>query len=368
MGFDAMCDLGPAVSVFGSARTPVGSPSYELARATARGLGEAGYSIITGGGPGIMEAANRGARDAGVTSVGLNIELPEEQLPNDHLDRSLEFHYFFARRLMFVRYASAFIVHPGGFGTLDELFEALTLIQTGKIAPVPGGAGGATPLVGAARVDDRTARRSRHDRLTGPDRAARGRRSRGRRGRGECSERAEHPALIPWFSPAGRRSRCRRHRAAQIQVLIDATTQLVGRLLLTVHDVHRVRPGPTTRSSQQLAWSAWTENAQVDHPAPTRTYDPTASPRGSPRPGATTGPFGLVADEHDRVVGVGQQPGQMVQHPTAGGHARGRHDDRRDRCVERQRLASLPRHTSCRCPGSNGSAIPQAGRMSSAPQ
>ena len=84
-----------------------------------------------------MEAANRGARDAGVTSVGLNIELPEEQVPNDHLDRSLEFHYFFARRLMFVRYASAFVVHPGGFGTLDELFEALTLIQTGKIAQFP---------------------------------------------------------------------------------------------------------------------------------------------------------------------------------------------------------------------------------------
>ncbi len=137
MGFDAMADLGPAVSVFGSARIPVGSPSYELARATARALGRAGFSIITGGGPGLMEAANRGARDAGVTSVGLNIELPEEQVPNDHLDRCLEFHYFFARRLMFVRYASAFVVHPGGFGTLDELFEALTLIQTGKIAQFP---------------------------------------------------------------------------------------------------------------------------------------------------------------------------------------------------------------------------------------
>ena len=136
-GFAALGDLGPAVSVFGSARLGPDDPSYGLARQVARALGEAGFSIITGGGPGIMEAANRGARDAGVTSVGLNIELPEEQVPNEHLDRYLEFRYFFARRLMFVRYASAFVVHPGGFGTLDELFEALTLIQTGKIAHFP---------------------------------------------------------------------------------------------------------------------------------------------------------------------------------------------------------------------------------------
>ena len=136
-GFAALGDLGPAVSVFGSARLGPDDPSYQLAREVARALGGAGFSIITGGGPGIMEAANRGARDAGVTSVGLNIELPEEQAPNEHLDRYLEFRYFFARRLMFVRYASAFVVHPGGFGTLDELFEALTLIQTGKIAHFP---------------------------------------------------------------------------------------------------------------------------------------------------------------------------------------------------------------------------------------
>jgi uncharacterized protein (TIGR00730 family) len=136
-GFAALGDLGPAVSVFGSARLGPDDPSYVLAREVARALGDAGFSIITGGGPGIMEAANRGARDAGVTSVGLNIELPEEQMPNEHLDRYLEFRYFFARRLMFVRYASAFVVHPGGFGTLDELFEALTLIQTGKIAHFP---------------------------------------------------------------------------------------------------------------------------------------------------------------------------------------------------------------------------------------
>lgn len=136
-GFAALRELGPAVSVFGSARTVAGTAEYEQARQVARALGEAGYSIITGGGPGIMEAANRGAREAGVTSVGLNIELPEEQRPNDHLDVSLHFRYFFARRLMFVRYATAFVAHPGGFGTLDEMFEALTLIQTGKIRRFP---------------------------------------------------------------------------------------------------------------------------------------------------------------------------------------------------------------------------------------
>jgi len=136
-GFQALDGLGPAVSVFGSARTPRGTPDYDLARATARCLGEAGYAIITGGGPGIMEAANQGARDAGVTSVGLNIELPYEQVPNPHLDISLQFRYFFARRLMFVRYATGFVVHPGGYGTLDEMFEALTLIQTSKIERFP---------------------------------------------------------------------------------------------------------------------------------------------------------------------------------------------------------------------------------------
>jgi len=136
-GFQALDGLGPAVSIFGSARTPRGTPDYDLARATARCLGEAGYAIITGGGPGIMEAANQGARDAGVTSVGLNIELPYEQVPNPHLDISLQFRYFFARRLMFVRYATGFVVHPGGYGTLDEMFEALTLIQTSKIERFP---------------------------------------------------------------------------------------------------------------------------------------------------------------------------------------------------------------------------------------
>ena len=136
-GFAALRDLGPAVSIFGSARTPIGDPQYEQARDIARLLGNAGYAVITGGGPGTMEAANRGAREAGVRSVGLNIELPFEQAPNPYADLRLEFHYFFTRKVMFVRYAVGFVVFPGGFGTLDELFEALTLIQTHKVAHFP---------------------------------------------------------------------------------------------------------------------------------------------------------------------------------------------------------------------------------------
>jgi uncharacterized protein (TIGR00730 family) len=136
-GFDALADLGPAVSIFGSARTPPEHPEYRAARACARALGEAGYAIITGGGPGIMEAANRGAREAGTPSVGLNIELPFEQKVNEFVDRSIEFRYFFVRKTMLVKYSQAFLIFPGGFGTLDELFEALVLIQTGKIANFP---------------------------------------------------------------------------------------------------------------------------------------------------------------------------------------------------------------------------------------
>jgi uncharacterized protein (TIGR00730 family) len=136
-GFEALAGIGCGVSVFGSARTPADHPDYALARATAQRLGRAGFAVITGGGPGIMEAANRGARDAGATSVGLNIELPFEQSANPFLDIALRFHYFFTRKLMFVRYASAFVVFPGGFGTLDELFEALVLIQTGRIRHFP---------------------------------------------------------------------------------------------------------------------------------------------------------------------------------------------------------------------------------------
>jgi uncharacterized protein (TIGR00730 family) len=136
-GFDALAGLGPAVAVFGSARTPRGHPHYELVRDVAAAVGRAGYAIITGGGPGLMEAANRGAQEAGSRSVGCNIELPVEQHPNPYLDVQLRFRHFFARKVMFVRYASAFLIGPGGFGTLDELFEALTLIQTGTISHFP---------------------------------------------------------------------------------------------------------------------------------------------------------------------------------------------------------------------------------------
>jgi uncharacterized protein (TIGR00730 family) len=136
-GFAALSDVEHAVSIFGSARTPRDHPHCVLARALAARLGSVGFDIITGGGPGVMEAANRGARDAGVRSIGLNIELAHEQRVNPFVDLSLRFRYFFVRKLMFIRYASAFVVFPGGFGTLDELFEALTLIQTHKIRHFP---------------------------------------------------------------------------------------------------------------------------------------------------------------------------------------------------------------------------------------
>ena len=136
-GFSALAHIGKAVSIFGSARTPPDHPRYEAARKLARELGEEGYAIITGGGPGIMEAANRGAREVGAISVGLGIELPHEQSLNEYVDVGVTFHYFFTRKVMFVRYASGFVVFPGGFGTLDETFEALTLIQTGKIRHFP---------------------------------------------------------------------------------------------------------------------------------------------------------------------------------------------------------------------------------------
>ena len=136
-GFDALDDITRGVSIFGSARTPVNHPRYELARDVGRALGDAGFAVITGGGPGIMEAANRGARDADACSVGLNIELPFEQGANPYQDIELQFHFFFTRKVMFVRYATGFVVFPGGFGTLDELFEALLLIQTHKIREFP---------------------------------------------------------------------------------------------------------------------------------------------------------------------------------------------------------------------------------------
>lgn len=136
-GFDTLASLGPAVTLFGSARVKADDPMYAQAMEVARLLGKAGFTIITGGGPGIMEAGNRGAREAGTQSVGLNIQLPFEQGINPYVDIGIEFHYFFVRKTMFVKYAEAFVIFPGGFGTLDELFEALTLIQTGKIQNFP---------------------------------------------------------------------------------------------------------------------------------------------------------------------------------------------------------------------------------------
>ncbi len=136
-GFRGLRDVEPCVTVFGSARINDGEAYYELARETSRRLAEAGFTIMTGGGPGIMEAANRGAREGGGRSIGCNIELPHEQRPNPYLDLFLEFRYFFVRKVMLVKYSHAFVVFPGGFGTLDELFETMTLIQTGKILDFP---------------------------------------------------------------------------------------------------------------------------------------------------------------------------------------------------------------------------------------
>ncbi|HEX8160766.1 MAG TPA: TIGR00730 family Rossman fold protein [Pyrinomonadaceae bacterium] len=136
-GFDELAKVTRGVSVFGSARIPADSPYYAAARETAGLLARAGFAVITGGGPGIMEAANRGALEAGGASVGCNIELPFEQKANPYLTKSLTFDYFFVRKTMFVKYSSAFVIFPGGYGTLDELFEALTLIQTRKIRNFP---------------------------------------------------------------------------------------------------------------------------------------------------------------------------------------------------------------------------------------
>src|SRR5438105_12765437 len=136
-GFDALSVLGPAISIFGSARTPRDDKFYLAAEATGAAIARRGYAVITGGGPGIMEAANKGAKEAGGVSVGCNIELPDEQGLNDYVDLGVEFRYFFARKTMFVKYARGFIIFPGGFGTLDELFESLTLAQTGKIEHFP---------------------------------------------------------------------------------------------------------------------------------------------------------------------------------------------------------------------------------------
>lgn len=136
-GFEHLADISPAVSIFGSARVAADAPEYQLTERLARLLVQRGYGVITGGGPGIMEAANKGAAEAGGQSVGLNIELPFEQRPNPYATLQLNFRYFFVRKVMFVKYAIAYVVMPGGFGTVDELFEAVTLIQTNKIKPFP---------------------------------------------------------------------------------------------------------------------------------------------------------------------------------------------------------------------------------------
>src|SRR5712691_2922263 len=136
-GFDKLAHLPPSVAILGSSRAKPGDAAYFAAVETARLLAQAGFGIITGGGPGIMEAANKGAQEGGNTSIGCTIELPLEERPNPYLDIELGFHYFFVRKTMFIRYAQAFIVFPGGFGTMDELFEALVLIQTGKLRHFP---------------------------------------------------------------------------------------------------------------------------------------------------------------------------------------------------------------------------------------
>ena len=136
-GFDALADVGPAVAIFGSARVGRRNRYYGAARRLSAALAKQGFAVITGGGPGIMEAANRGAKEAGGVSIGCNIELPFEQGLNEYVDLGMEFRYFFVRKVMFVKYAEGFVIFPGGFGTLDELFEALTLIQTGKVEHFP---------------------------------------------------------------------------------------------------------------------------------------------------------------------------------------------------------------------------------------
>lgn len=136
-GFSALDKLGKCITVFGSARFAEDHPYYVMARALGRRLAEEGYTVLTGGGPGIMEAANRGAREAGGLSVGCNIRLPHEQDPNPYLDRFVEFEYFFVRKMMLVKYSQGFVMMPGGFGTMDEIFETATLIQTGKIERFP---------------------------------------------------------------------------------------------------------------------------------------------------------------------------------------------------------------------------------------
>ncbi len=136
-GFDTLADIEPAVTIYGSSQMKADNKWYALTEEIAFGLGKAGFSVMTGGGPGVMEAANKGAREAGAKSIGLNIQLPQEQACNIYSDRTITFHHFFVRKVMLVKYATAFVIMPGGLGTLDELTEVLTLIQTQKIRPFP---------------------------------------------------------------------------------------------------------------------------------------------------------------------------------------------------------------------------------------
>ena len=177
-GFDAMAKVGPAITVFGSARTTSDDPFYALARSIGQRLAEAGYAVITGGGPGTMEAANLGCREGGGLSVGCNIELPHEQGMNPYVDLGVEFRYFFARKVMFVKYADGFVILPGGLGTLDELFESLTLIQTGKVRHFPLVLVGSSYWAGPRRLDARHDAAPRHHRRVRPRSLPRDRRRR----------------------------------------------------------------------------------------------------------------------------------------------------------------------------------------------
>ncbi len=162
-GFSVVDSLDrPAITIFGSARTPESDPTYAQARELGRLAVEAGFAVVTGGGPGAMEAANRGAQEAGGVSVGFNIELPHEQSLNAYCDIGFTFHHFYARKVMLVKAAEGLVLMPGGFGTLDELFESLVLIQTGKDRPVPGLFDRARPLAAAARLDRRPRRPALH--------------------------------------------------------------------------------------------------------------------------------------------------------------------------------------------------------------
>ena len=222
-GFGALAELGPAIAVFGSARTPPDHPTYALAERLGGALATAGFAVITGGGPGAMEAANKGASEAGGVSVGLGIELPFESGLNEWVDVGINFRYFFARKTMFVKYSQGFVVLPGGFGTLDELFEALTLVQTQKVTRFPIVLVGSDYWARPARLAARTSAGRRQDQPGRPRHAHRHRRHRrGGRADGGGARGAVIRAMMwffailscwPWAasprSPPGGAPRCR---------------------------------------------------------------------------------------------------------------------------------------------------------------